>query len=187
MKYVKAFLDYIKLLHIILMLGIALFVFYFVWPQYGQSTAVSLPAVRPAETVATGKTPEETMPGIMDYAIIADKNIFHPERIIPVEKKEKPPEPKPEIVLFGTILSDRGNMAHIEDKKQEYAPTPGRGKRHRTVKIGDSIQGFIVKEIKSDSIMLQRGEEKIFASLKDKHRRGGNPRHRGAGPGMASN
>jgi len=69
-------------------------------------------------------------------------------------------------------------VAYIEDKKQEYAPTPGRGKRHRIVKIGDSIQGFVVKEIKSDSIMLQKGEEKIFASLKDNNKRVGNQRQR---------
>lgn len=175
MKYVKAALDYIKLLHIILFLGITLFVFYFVWPQYDQTTAIRLPALKPpAEAEATDKHAEQSLPGIMEFAVMADMNLFHPGRVIPVEKKEKPQELKPVIVLFGTILSDRGNMAYIEDKNQDYAPTPGRGKRHRIVKIGDSIQGFIVKEIKSDSIVLQKGEEKILASLKDKNKRGVN-------------
>lgn len=129
MKVIRAVLEYIRIVHIILLLVIALFIFYFIWPEYDQTIAVSLPA---AKTVVVSTVPEkpaeQNMPGIMEYVIIADKNLFHPERVIPVEKKQKQPEPKPEIVLYGTILSDKGNMAYIEDKKHEYAPPPAGGK-----------------------------------------------------------
>jgi hypothetical protein len=164
---IRAVLGYIKLLHILMLAGIGIFAFYFVWPKYGQPISVTLPEFK--KTAEVQKSPnavEVKIPGIMEYAVIAEQNLFHPERKIPVEKKGKPPEPRPEIVLYGTIVFDNLTLAYIEDKKREYAPTPGRGKRHRTVKIGDNIQGFIVKEIKTDSIMLQKGEEKIFASLK---------------------
>jgi len=169
---IRAVLGYIKLLHVLILAGIAVFAFYFVWPEYDQPISVTLPEVKKTAEVQKAPNPVEVkIPGIMEYAVIAEQNLFHPERRIPVEKKERSPDPKPEIVLHGTIVSDNLTLAYIEDKKREYAPTPGRGKRHRTVKIGDNIQGFIVKEIKTDSIMLQKGEEKIFASLKDLSKR----------------
>jgi hypothetical protein len=163
---IRTVLGYIKLLHVLMLAGIGIFAFYFVWPEYGQSISVSLPDVKKTAEMPLGQNAVAAkIPNIMEYAVIAEHNLFHPERKIPVEKKEKPPEPKPEIVLYGTIVSDNLTLAFIQDKKREYAPTPGRGKRQRIVRIGDNLQGFIVKEIKPDSIMLQKGEEKIFVRI----------------------
>jgi len=171
---IRVLLNYIKILHLILLTIIVLFIIYFVRPGYDQEISVPPPIIKKTvETPAAEKTAGQRIPGIMEYVIIAEQNLFHPQRIIPSEKKGNS-EPKPEIILFGTILSENSALAYIEDKKQAYTPTPGRGKRHRIVKPGDSIGEFIVKEIKPDSIELQKGEEKIRAFLYDKRKRSGN-------------
>lgn len=105
-------------------------------------------------------------PLILDYMIIAAENPFHPERIIPVEKKELPPPPKPELLLYGVTITDDFSIAYVEDKKTPLT-TPGRGKRHTVLKKGDSIGGFILNEIHPDKIVLVRGEETLIVNLID--------------------
>ena len=97
-------------------------------------------------SAAVAKPEERQNPSILEFAVIAEKNLFHPDRVIPVEKVEKPPEPKPDIILYGTIVTDNMAMAYIEDKRREYS-TPGRGKRQKVLKKGDTIDGFVVKKI----------------------------------------
>lgn len=68
--------------------------------------------------------------------------------------------PKPEFVLYGTLITNDISFAYLEDTK---APrnTPGRGKRQIAMKKGDTLSGFNLKEINVDSIVMARGEEKI--------------------------
>lgn len=117
---------------------------------------------------------EETLPekqeaSPSEYIIIAERNLFHSERVIPVEKKKEeekalPPLPKPELVLYGTLISDDISLAYVEDKTSPIT-SPGRGKRIRVLKKGADIGGFILKEIKADMIELTRGEEKMTVNL----------------------
>lgn len=112
-------------------------------------------------------SPEQQSPSFSEYTVIAENNPFHPGRIIPVEKKEEktaPPLPKPEIVLYGTLISDDLSLAYIEDVSSPIT-SPGRGKRVRVIKKGADIGGFILKEIKPDMIVLVRGEEKMTVNL----------------------
>lgn len=139
----------------------------------------------PSHPVTQGKSkkvlPEQhaasPLPAPADYAVISERNLFHPERHIPVEKEEKKDEKqiatKPDLILSGTLIDGDMSIAYIEDKKSPYS-TPGRGKRPRSVKKGDSIEGYILKEIEADRIILAKGEEKLVLRLdvRDKVRGG---------------
>jgi hypothetical protein len=64
------------------------------------------------------------------------------------------------------MLSDDLSLAYLEDLK---APrnTPGRGKRQVALKKGDSLSGFVLKEIETDKITMVRGEEKLIVAMND--------------------
>jgi hypothetical protein len=103
--------------------------------------------------------------------VIAEQNLFHPDRKVPVEKKEAQQLPKPELILFGTLITDGMSVAYVDDKKNPKT-SPGRGKRQTVMKKGDAVSGFILKEIETDRIMLVRGEETmvVYLSQGDKPR-----------------
>jgi len=103
-----------------------------------------------------------------DYMVIAEQNPFHPERKIPVEKKAEQPLPKPEFVLYGTLITDDLSLAYMEDKKAPVS-TPGRGNRQVSLKIGDSLSGFKLKEIEPEKVVMVRGEETMTVYLNDPH------------------
>jgi len=96
-----------------------------------------------------------------DYAVIGEANLFHPDRVIPVDRKAE--VPRPEIVLYGTTI-DTVRLAFIEDKKNPVT-TPGRGKRQRVVKLGEEVGGYTVAEIGTDRIVLVRGEDRMTVQL----------------------
>lgn len=103
-------------------------------------------------------------PSPVEYNIIPDENLFHPERKIPVVKKVEQPLPKPELILYGTLITNETRVAYVEDKKAPVN-TPGRGKRQIPLKIGDVVSGFIVKEINPDKIVMYRGDEKLIVTI----------------------
>lgn len=105
-------------------------------------------------------------PSLSDFSIIGDENLFHPERKIPIEKKEEKPLPKPEFVLYGTLISENLSLAYLEDLKEPYT-SPGRGKRQIPLRAGDTLSGFTLKEIYTDKVVMIRGEEKIVLNLTD--------------------
>jgi hypothetical protein len=94
---------------------------------------------------------------------IADKNLFHPERKF-VPNKSEQVLAKPEIVLYGTLITSEKKVAYSEDKKNPYS-TPGRGKRQITVNEGGMVAGYKLIEVNADSIVLLRGEDKMFITL----------------------
>lgn len=96
----------------------------------------------------------------LDYGIIADKNIFHPERRIPPEKKQQVELPKPEFVLYGTVITDNLKIAYVEDLKA-VKTTVGRGKRQTALKVGQSLSGYLLKDITQNSAIFTRGDETI--------------------------
>ncbi len=131
-------------------------------------------------------------PPALDFAMIGENNLFHPERRVPQEKKSQQPLPRPELVLYGTVVSDDASVAFVEDKKSPRT-SAGRGKRQSVIKRGDTIGGFVLKEILTDRIVLSRGEESMTVHLIEagKQREGGTqgPMKAAAAPppgGMAS-
>lgn len=174
-RFFKYIIGNINLLNIFLIIAAILFAEHIINPQVSMTGKYMLPKPDAGINEKEEISGQSQSLSFMDYMIIADKNPFHPERIIPVDKKEAPPLPKPELLLYGTTITDELSIAYIEDKKTPRS-TPGRGKRHTIVKKGDSISGFVLKEIYADRIVLVRGEETMTVNLIDSSKpRDGSP------------
>lgn len=101
------------------------------------------------------------------YAVIAEKNIFAEKREAPVIKPVKkvkeavlpplppPPLPVPRLTLIGTVLTN-GSEAALMDVG---------GQRSGNFRAGDIIEGFIVKEIRKDTVLLERDGEKLKVTM----------------------
>ena len=173
MTKVKYILRNINLLNILLIVAILIFINYTIMPLLNMETRFTLPSVKKPPVHKDEKTAESTIPSLTDYTIIADDNLFHPERVIPAEKTDSQPLEQPEFVLYGTLITNGVRVAYLEDLKSPRS-TQGRGRRQAVVKIGDSMSGFIVKEIDRDKIVMARGEERMEVNVMEssKHKRG---------------
>jgi hypothetical protein len=160
-------LKQINLLNCIL-LGLSIFFLYgFLFPRLEKEVSfVVLPPIKKP----VGNTPDEVLKtqtlSPQEYRAIADQNLFHPDRIIPPEKKPEAVLPKPEFVLYGTLITPDLRMAYLEDKKAPVT-TPGRGTRQSALKIGESLSGFRVTDIQNDKVILIRGEETLQVHLQE--------------------
>jgi hypothetical protein len=169
MHFLHSLYRNINLLNILLFLIIIAIAVFVVFPSYFVKLKYTLPAGKPKmdlmQEIPAG---DIQAPLLHDYAVIGENNLFHPERKL---IKEVKPLPKPELVLYGTIIGDGISTAFIEDKKSPRT-TPGRGKRQTAVKKGDVLSGFVLKEIEPDRIVLSRGEEMMVVTLAEtgKHR-----------------
>jgi len=162
----KKILQNINILNIILIAAVIAFAAYSIFPTLEMKVKYALPAAKNIEGTADKKTGELEIPSLTQYTAVVDENLFHPERRIPPEKTVEQPLPKPEFVLYGTMISDDISFAYLEDLK---APrnTPGRGKRQVALKKGDSMSGFVLKEIETEKIVMVRGEEKLIVAMND--------------------
>jgi len=147
------------------------------WPDL--KTQPALPAGTNTEVPEGSEPLSSSSKPFTDYVLVSEQNLFHRERKIPQEKKEEKPiavVPPPELVLYGTLITDNLSIAYIEDKKNPHT-TPGRGKRQTQMKKGDSVNGYVLKEIEPNRIVLVKGEEKLVVMLneKDKIRSGETP------------
>jgi hypothetical protein len=161
----------ITLLNILFIAAIASMAHYTVLPLLNVTSKFNYALPSRKKTLVEKKITdtEHQIPSPSDYVIISEENLFHPERRIPPEKKEEPPLPKPEFVLYGTVISDTTGFAYLEDLK---APrnSPGRGQRQIALKKGDTLSGFTLAEIDVDKIVMMRGEEKITVHVRDAQR-----------------
>jgi hypothetical protein len=105
-----------------------------------------------------------------DYAVISEQNLFHPERKIPPEKQPEKIIPKPDLFLYGTLITSDTSFAFVEDRKAPYS-TDGRGKRQITLKKGESLSGYILSEIEANRIVLVKGDDKLVVMLDDPGKR----------------
>ena len=165
----KYFLKNITLLNVLLTSVIVFMAYYALFPLMGADIKYALPSIGKTVLEKADRQAGFNPPPSSSYTIIADNNLFHPERKIPPEKKtaeEQQPLPKPDVVLYGTIISDTLRLAYLEDLK---APrnTPGRGRRQTPMKIGDALSGFVLKEIDTDKIVMAKGEEKMTVYVHD--------------------
>ncbi len=163
-----------KLLRNIHVLNLALagvilyFAFYLLFPLTEMPVTYSPPPVKKTAPEKTeSEPPVQQTPNPMEYTLIADQNLFHPDRKIPPEKKAEAPLPKPEFVLYGTMITSDLGIAYLEDKKGAAVTTPGRGKRQTALKKGESMSGFILKELFNDRVVMNRGEETMTVYLND--------------------
>jgi type II secretory pathway component PulC len=161
MQRLKYFFRSINLLNLIL-LTIIVLILYTIFPSFKMQLKYSFPSIKKSLDNQEEKL-LESRAHIMspsDYMLISEENLFHPERRIPPEKKVEQPLPKPEFVLYGTLITNDTGFAYLEDAKEPRS-TPGRGKRQITLEKGDTLNGFNLKEVKADSIVMARGEEKM--------------------------
>jgi len=168
MPNVKHFLRNFNLLNVLLIAAILVFANYSILPLLDMNVRFSLPAgTKKHPAHENEKANEETSaPSLTDYTMIADENLFHPERKIPPETKEEQNVPKPEFVLYGTLITDDLSIAYLEDLKAPVT-TPGRGKRQTALRIGDTIGGYTLKEIEPDRVTMVRKEESVVIPLDD--------------------
>jgi hypothetical protein len=165
MHKVRFLFKNITLLNLLLIAVITMIANYAMMPYLNIQIRSALPARK--KTIDQKRTdPSEFFrPSSSDYIVVSEENLFHPERKIPPEKKEEPPElPKPDLVLYGTLVSDVARVAYVEDLKAPQT-TPGRGKRQTVLKVGDTVSGFIVKEVDTDKIIMVRGETRMVVPV----------------------
>lgn len=167
----RRLLSHVNLLNILLAGLLALAAQRTIIPFLSVDVRSVLPA--PKKTAApppsAQEKPAETKnPSPADYVVIAEQNLFHPDRKIPVDKKEAQPLPKPEFVLYGTVRAGDVNIAYMEDRKHPVS-TPTRGKKQIPLQTGQSLSGFTLQTIEADKVVMQRGEEKIVVQLNDSH------------------
>lgn len=170
MRIIRYLLRSINSLNILLFIILIAAVVWVLFPLMKINTGYSLPQVKPKIVEEPEKVQEKTaniQPS--DYTVIGELNLFHPERRIPVDKKAEE-IPKPELILYGTMIQDNVQYAFIEDKKNPKT-TPGRGNRQTTVKKGDVISGFVISEVRADRITLTKGDEKLTVLLADANKR----------------
>lgn len=158
-----------NLLNVVLVITLAYLVKSVVLPFFSDGATYTPPAVKKEAAAATekGKPAETKGPSPFDYVIIGEQNLFHPERKIPVPKIEAAPLPKPEFVLYGTMETEEFSLAYMEDKKAPRT-TQGRGKRVATLRLGDSLSGFVLKSVEVDRVVMQRGDETMVVNLTDR-------------------
>lgn len=162
----KSILKHLNLMNTLLMAVLAAFSIYIVFPLLNTSSGFTPPATKKTAAAREEKTAPPQTPSIAEYAAVAEQNIFHPERNIPAAKAEAPQLPKPDFVLYGTLITDGMSMAYIEDLKTPSS-TPGRGKRQTVLKKGDAMSGFTLKAVEADKVVMARGEEQLTVSLND--------------------
>lgn len=152
----------INVLNLLLSFLTLLFAAYIFLPSLNVKTIFTLPPISKKEVELMEEPHSKLSPSPADYIKISEENLFHPERKIPLppEKAVEKQLPKPEFVLYGTLITDEIRLAYLEDIK---APrnTLGRGKRQAVMKKGDTISGFTIKEIEPDYIILIRDDETI--------------------------
>jgi hypothetical protein len=165
-RFLKYVLKSINLLNLLLIAAVASLVAYVLLPLLNMKVSYKPPVVKETPVVQEEKPAPVQSPPLSDYMVVAEQNVFHPERKIPPEIKAEKALPKPEIFLYGTLLTDGMRLAYIEDKKSPQS-SPGRGKRQTVVKQGDVISGFMLKDVETDRIVLVRGEEQMIVYLSD--------------------
>ncbi|MDD5711902.1 MAG: hypothetical protein PHY31_03990 [Smithellaceae bacterium] len=125
------------------------------------------PSAREIKVVKDGERIAPIMEAsIIDYSIVTEKNIFHPQRRLPSDRPATEAV-KPDVVLYGTLITDDLSLAFLEDLKAPYA-TAGRGKRPMTLKKGGYLNGYRLEEVDADRIVLVKGRDRIVALIADK-------------------
>jgi hypothetical protein len=173
-----AWIRHVNVLNLFIIAAAIGFYIYFLNPLLMTPVSLELPSPKEMSLETESSADQTKEPSISDYTLIAEQNLFHPDRLIPLEKTEKTEKkaaqsaPRPELVLHGTMILNGLKMAYVEDKKAASA-TPGRGTRQLVVKEGDSISGFILKQVTESMIVLVNGEEQMILYLDEmKDRKG---------------
>lgn len=128
-----------------------------------QSKPMNIPAkIAKKQNAAENKekaeiNPAEKKTDVSSFHVIVQKDLFRPNRTEPKMDELKsgiPAAPPPR--LIGTVITDDGAKAYIEDSLT---------KTTKAVTVKESVGGFVVQEIKENSVILLRGGEKIEVKI----------------------
>jgi hypothetical protein len=159
----NALLKQINLLNVLLAAIIIAVIVFVLVPVFSGKISVPVITMPAAEEQKSEFGPQPVTPPFQDYAVVAEKNLFHPGRIVPPEKKDEAVQ-RPEFVLYGTLIDDRASIAYISDNRAPRT-TPGRGKRQTGLKLGQTMSGYILKEVLHDRVIMVRGDDKMEVKL----------------------
>ena len=177
----RSIIRQINVLNIVLLAGIIALAVSISSPLLTVRANYTLPSPRKVLEENGEKPAEPQAPSVTDYTVVAEQNVFSPERKIPAEKKDEKPLPKPEFVLYGTLITADTSLAFLEDLKAPYT-TASRGKRQRTLRLGAAVSGFTLSEIHPDHVVMARGEERVEVLLFDPSK----PKRHEAGAALAA-
>ena len=136
---------------------------------------VSDPGITASESAKAVKVPgiaepaQAKGPEMKDYAVVSEQNLFHPERRIPADSRDEALQ-KPDVILYGTLITDSVKVAYLEDRKSPYS-TPGRGPRQMTLTQGDKLSGYTLQEVQETQITLVKGSDRIVVRLESPDKR----------------
>ncbi len=166
----KTILRHINLLNILLLSIILFFAAYILMPMFTINFRSVLPEPKGKDTGQFDLQTDFLTPAPPDYLMIADDNLFHPERKIPEEESgQEDTQSKPEFVLYGTLITDEESFAFIEDVKSPRS-TAGRGQRQTTLKMGASLSGYVLKDLDPEKVTMTRGDDKIIVHVFDSNK-----------------
>jgi len=157
---IKSVVRHINVLNLVLFAIIAVFAAYILPPLLNVKVTYTPPAPKKILEGKEEKPAVTQSPSAMEYTVIAEQNVFNPERKIPAEKKDEKPLPKPEFVLYGTLITGDASIAFLDDLKAPYT-TPGRGKRQKILRIGNTMSGYTLSEVYPDRVVMVRGEDRM--------------------------
>ena len=149
----KYFLINIILISAAIFLGIKLY------DSYAKPLVIPAKSIKkqiPAEEQGEKKTenPVNKKNDSSAFQVIVQKDLFRPSRTEPkIEEISKTGHPQalpPK--LIGTVITESGAKAYLEDSVT---------KTTRAFGLKESVAGFIVHEIKENTVVLIKGEEKI--------------------------
>jgi len=158
----------INLINVLLTGALAFFI-YMLFSLVNAAFDFKLPSAKsPGDAVAEegAKAAESALPSPDNYTIITEQNLFHPDRKIVAGAKGSAPLVRPDFVLYGTMMTDNTNIAFLEDLK-EPRTTPGRGKRQRTLSLGDKLSGYTLSEVYTDRVVMVNGDDRIELAVID--------------------
>lgn len=156
----------INVLNILLFAMLVALAAYILPPLAHLNASYTVPPPKKMAEEKEEPAPAGQAPAMTEYTVIAEQNLFHPERKIVAENKDEKPLPKPEFVLYGTLIDGDTKIAFIEDLKAPYT-TASRGKRQRTLRLGEPLSGFTLREVLPDRVVMVRGEERVELSVID--------------------
>jgi hypothetical protein len=163
--HLRPLMRNLNVMNAVLLAIVLLLAGYVLPPLLHVQVKVALPSAPKNEGKEDKKTAETQPPSPAEYSVIAEQNLFHPERKIPEVKAQAAPLPKPDFVLYGTLITDDVSLAYLEDMK-----APAKGKRQRALRKGEVLSGFTLKEIEPDKVVMTRGEERLEVRITDKAR-----------------
>lgn len=168
---IKSIVRHVTVLNLLLLAVTAAFSAYVV-PSWMNVRVSYTPPVPRKIVAAKEEKPAATSPSGEEYAIVAEQNVFNPQRKIPEEKmpeadKEKQ-LPQPEFVLYGTLLYDDTGVAFMDDLKEKSGNLTGtRGRRQQTLRPGNALSGFTLKEVYPDKVVMVRGDNRMEVRVLD--------------------